>query len=378
MARLRNFILVVLSSQAALFSWSCNCKATVEVKPEKHVALFIFGDSYVDVGNNNFINTTVDQQANFWPYGQTHFDSPTGRYSDGRVMSDFVAQYANLPLIPPFLQPGAEYHYGANFASGGGGALVETFRDDMVIDLGTQLSHFKKVQTWLTNELGVDAAETIISNAVYFFCIGINDYLGPVWTDSSVLDTYTNSQYVGMVTGNVTSVIEEIHELGGRKFAFINLPNLGCFPAVRILRPQEEDGCMEELSVLAKMHNKALFNLLVELEYKLDGFKYGLFDLHSNIEERLNLLSSTHGHETGHSACCGSGKFRADLSCGDKRGMAYEVCENPHEFVYWDSVHLTEYTNKQFADHMWGDNPSPFVLGPYTLKKLFQIDQFDG
>ncbi|KAF5733471.1 GDSL esterase/lipase 5 [Tripterygium wilfordii] len=40
---------------------------------------------------------------------------------------DVRAQYANLPLIPPFLQPGLiEYQYGVNFASGGGGALVDT------------------------------------------------------------------------------------------------------------------------------------------------------------------------------------------------------------------------------------------------------------
>ena len=41
----------------------------------------------------------------------------------------FVAEYANLPLIPPFLQPGlTQFNNGVNFASGGGGALVETFQ----------------------------------------------------------------------------------------------------------------------------------------------------------------------------------------------------------------------------------------------------------
>lgn len=38
----------------------------------------------------------------------------------------FAAEYAKLPLIPPFLQPSADFTSGANFASGGGGVLPET------------------------------------------------------------------------------------------------------------------------------------------------------------------------------------------------------------------------------------------------------------
>lgn len=38
-----------------------------------------------------------------------------------------AAEYAELPLIPPYLQPGShQFTYGANFASAGAGALVET------------------------------------------------------------------------------------------------------------------------------------------------------------------------------------------------------------------------------------------------------------
>lgn len=37
-----------------------------------------------------------------------------------------TAEYADLPMIPAFLQPSAEYANGANFASGGAGVLSET------------------------------------------------------------------------------------------------------------------------------------------------------------------------------------------------------------------------------------------------------------
>jgi hypothetical protein len=58
--------------------------------PKKHGALFIFGDSLFDNGNNNYINTSIGNQANYPPYGQTFFKYPSGRFSDGRMIPDFV------------------------------------------------------------------------------------------------------------------------------------------------------------------------------------------------------------------------------------------------------------------------------------------------
>ncbi|XP_065634029.1 GDSL esterase/lipase 5 [Quercus suber] len=94
---------------------------------KEHAALFVFGDSLVDVGTNNYINTLTDYQANFPPYGETFFKYPTGRASNGRLIPDFLAEYANLELIPPYQHPGYHrYVDGANFASGAAGTLDET------------------------------------------------------------------------------------------------------------------------------------------------------------------------------------------------------------------------------------------------------------
>lgn len=52
---------------------------------------FVFGDSLLDVGTNNFFpNATA--KANFAPYGETFFHKPTGRFSDGRNMGDFIGK----------------------------------------------------------------------------------------------------------------------------------------------------------------------------------------------------------------------------------------------------------------------------------------------
>ena len=60
--------------------------------PKNHVALFIFADSVVDAGNNNYINTTTDFQANYSPYGENFFRYPTGRSSNGRLITDFIGK----------------------------------------------------------------------------------------------------------------------------------------------------------------------------------------------------------------------------------------------------------------------------------------------
>jgi hypothetical protein len=64
--------------------------------PKEHVALFVFGDSLFDVGNNNYINTTADGRANYSPYGETFFNYPTGRFSNGRVIPDFIGKIKHV------------------------------------------------------------------------------------------------------------------------------------------------------------------------------------------------------------------------------------------------------------------------------------------
>ncbi|KAK4481405.1 hypothetical protein RD792_012295 [Penstemon davidsonii] len=52
-------------------------------------AVIMFGDSLVDTGNNNYINTIV--KVNYPPYGKDFMGGePTGRFSNGKVPSDLL------------------------------------------------------------------------------------------------------------------------------------------------------------------------------------------------------------------------------------------------------------------------------------------------
>ncbi|KAJ4717725.1 GDSL esterase/lipase [Melia azedarach] len=340
--------------------------------PEKQAALFIFGDSLFDAGNNNHINTTIDYQANFFPYGETFFKYATGRHSDGRLIPDFIAEYAKLPLIPTFLPSTShEFTFGVNFASAGAGALVETHKG-FVIDLKTQISYFKIVQKELKQKLGDERTKTLLSRAVYLFSIGSNDYIVPLLANSSVLHSdYSRKQYVATVIGNLTATIKDIYKKGGRKFGFVNLGQMGCFPASRLFVAGRTGACLEDASELAKLHNKALSEVLQELESQLKGFKYANHDFYNSGAELFSNPSKYGFKKT--TACCGSGPFRGFPSCGGKRSglKDYELCDNPDEYLFFDFSHPSEKANKQISELMWSGTPD--VTGPYNFKTLFEL-----
>ncbi|XP_061361893.1 GDSL esterase/lipase 5-like [Gastrolobium bilobum] len=341
--------------------------------PENHRALFIFGDSLFDTGNNDYINATTFLQANYPPYGETFFNYPTGRFSDGRIIPDFIAEYAKLPLIPPYLHPGYhdEHIYGVNFASAGAGALVET-NQGLVIDLTTQANHFTEVSKQIRQKLGDVEAKQLLSRAVYLFSIGGNDYGTHFITNSNsaVVLPYPQQQFVDFVIGNITAVIKGIYNDGGRKFGFVNVGPLNCFPLLRrLVNGTTISACQEEAaSALARLHNNAFPKMLQKLEKQLEGFRYSITDFYNALIEVMTN-SSNYGFIEGNEACCGGGAYRGDYSCGGKRGIEeYELCNNVNEYVFFDSLHPTERAAEHFAKIMWNGNRD---VEPYNLKHLF-------
>nr|TKR90409.1 hypothetical protein D5086_0000233650 [Populus alba] len=143
----------------------------------------------------------------------------------------------------------------------------------------------------LRQKLGASEVKTLLSKAVYMFSIGSNDYLVPFITNSTVLQSYSKKEYVKMVIGNITSVIQEIYEIGGRKFGLSKLLPLGCPPISRALEIVRTggSGCMEEITVLAKLHNRALHKALKELKKsQLKGYTYSIFDAYTVATAILN------------------------------------------------------------------------------------------
>ncbi|EXB81604.1 GDSL esterase/lipase [Morus notabilis] len=113
-------------------------------------ALFIFGDSVVDVGNNNNLRTLV--KANFAPYGRDFVNhTATGRFSNGKIAIDFIAKRLLFTSYqPPYLNKSnattRNLLIGANFASAASGYYEETANIFLAIPLSKQLEHYKEYQ----------------------------------------------------------------------------------------------------------------------------------------------------------------------------------------------------------------------------------------
>lgn len=337
-------------------------------------ALFVFGDSMYDPGNNNYLNNPLAYQANFKPYGESYFKHPTGRFSDGRLIPDFIAEFENLPMIPSYYQAlyNHSINHGVNFASAGAGCLDETY-SGKVISLNSQLGNFKIIREKLKTELGKKDSEALLSNAVYLFSIANNDYLRlfdvpDIPSDISCLAYATEQEYMNMVMDNFVTVIMEIYQLGGRKFGIQNLLPLGCLPRFRglaFLKEGPRGDCLDELNSIVKKHNIALSQKLKQFKKELRGFECSYFSIFDALNE-LFENPSTYGFTEAKSACCGFGPYRGFGICGTAE--AYELCKNVKEHVIFDSYHPTEQAFHHFARVWWQGDPN--VVEPQSLKSL--------
>lgn len=60
-------------------------------------AMFVFGDSLIDNGNNNDLPSFA--KANYFPYGIDFNGGPTGRFSNGYTMVDAIGILLLLLLL---------------------------------------------------------------------------------------------------------------------------------------------------------------------------------------------------------------------------------------------------------------------------------------
>lgn len=117
-----------------------NILVLVAKSKAKVPAIIVFGDSSVDVGNNNEIPTIA--RSNFEPYGRDFPGGrPTGRFSNGRLPPDFISEAFGLkPVIPAYLDPMyniSDFATGVCFASAGSG--YDNATSDVLVSVSTFL-----------------------------------------------------------------------------------------------------------------------------------------------------------------------------------------------------------------------------------------------
>ncbi|KAK4718998.1 hypothetical protein R3W88_017336 [Solanum pinnatisectum] len=221
-------------------------------------------------------------------------------------------------------------------------------------------------------KVGKTESKQILSNGVYIFSSGNNDFVAPLLANST--SPNYDREYVRMIMGNLTSVLKGIYKEGGRKFVMLNLGSLGCLPSVRALNLQKgvtNGSCMEKATNFAKMFNSALPKMLRQIEKQLPGFKYTIFKFFKVVADSINNPTK-HGVKISETACCGTGPFRGIPSCGGNRQVKeYELCKNVKDYLFFDSSHPSEQAYQKYSELLW--NGTPDVVVPYNLKSFFEL-----
>ncbi|KAJ0765673.1 putative triacylglycerol lipase [Helianthus annuus] len=319
-------------------------------------AMYIFGDSLVDVGNNNYLSLSI-ARANFAHNG---IDFPTGkatgRFSNGKNAADFFAEKVGLPSPAPYLSLVSKFKKlsssnatvtGVSFASGGAGILNgtdELFRQS--IPLTKQVGYYSLVHEQLVQQLGPDEAQAHLSKSLFLVIIGSNDLFGYFNKNSKASKEYTPQQYVDLMASTLKGLLQRLYELGARKFVVSGVGVIGCCPAQR--KRSATSDCNVEVNTWSVKYNDGLKALLQELKTESSDIQYSYcetYDVMNNFIEHPEAYGFTEIKE----ACCGRGYLKAEFPCTP----ISTYCSNRKNHIFWDLYHPTEYTSSIFADSVY-------------------------
>ncbi|CAN6227158.1 unnamed protein product [Urochloa humidicola] len=333
-----------------------------EQQQEEHktAALIVFGDSIVDPGNNNGINTII--KADFPPYGDDFLNHrPTGRFCNGRIPTDFIASRLGLKeYLPPYLSPQPlETHdliTGVSFASGGTGFDPLTPRLASVISLPDQLSMFHEYLGKVRAAAGEGKAAEILSRGVFAVCAGSDDVANTYFTMRARSD-YDHASYARLLVRHASSFVEDLIRAGARRVAFIGIPPIGCVPSQRTMSGGLDRGCSQGHNEVAVAYNSGMVAELAALRAKYPGTRLVFMDIYGFLYDMM-MHPRSYGFTQSTRGCCGTGLLEVSVLCNR---LTSAVCDPVGDYLFWDSYHPTEKAYKILADFVF-DNYVKLII----------------
>ncbi|XP_031121860.1 GDSL esterase/lipase At5g22810-like [Ipomoea triloba] len=314
-------------------------------------AFILFGDSIVDQGNNNNLETLV--KANFPPYGRDYPKHiPTGRFCNGKLASDFTAENLGFNSSPPaYLSHTAKGKHlltGANFASASSGYYDLTAKLFNTIPLSTQLEYYKEYQKKVVKLVGKVNATSLINGSVHFVSAGSSDFLQNYFVNPLLFEAYTPDQFSDILIKSYAKFVQELYELGARKIGVTTLPPIGCVPAAITIFGEGSNKCVKKLNKAAISFNRKLNATSIKLQQKLSGLNLVVLDIYQPL---LDLVThpTDHGFFEARKACCGTGLVETSFLCNAE---SPGTCKNATEYVFWDGFHPTQAANQVLSDDL--------------------------
>ncbi|KAL2454315.1 GDSL esterase/lipase [Abeliophyllum distichum] len=335
-------------------------------------ALFVFGDSLVDNGNNNFLSSIA--KSNYYPYGVDFNGGPTGRFSNGKTFVDYLGDLLGVPSPPPFADPttyGARILGGINYASAAAGILDETGQhygqryslSQQVINFETTLGQLRKMMSGadLSRYLAKSIALVVIGSNDY-----INNYLLPSMYPSSY--NYRPPEFANLLLNHYARQLVALYSVGLRKFVLPGIAPLGCIPNQLATGQAPPGRCVDYVNQMLGAFNeglKSLVNIMNNGTHPGAIFVYG--NSYGVIGDILNN-PSRFGFRVVDRGCCGIGRNQGQITC-----LPFVTpCYNRNQYVFWDAFHPTQAVDAIVAQRAYAGPPSD--CHPMNVQQLALIN----
>ncbi|XP_022760113.1 GDSL esterase/lipase 7-like [Durio zibethinus] len=335
-------------------------------------ALYVFGDSYVDAGNNNYVHVPQIER-NYTPYGIDFGGKPTGRYTNGRTVADFIAQIVGLPFPPPVLSlsKGDKRipQTGINYACGFTG-ILEKFGKLFVrhpnlhnfsFILFEQVDLFESTTKGLQSQFqSKESFSRYLSKSLFFINSAAYD-LDIEWDGLRYF--YDENYYTQLLIKDLSKHLQRLYQLGARKIVVNNASPIGCQPHL-ISGGRNGPECDYLANNRALLFNKRLTNLLKDLQSTLSGSKFVLGDLYKIFQD-VYASPTWYGFTDVRSSCC------TEIDKGLTKPCLANVapCKDRSSHVFFDPMHPSESMHFIWARRLLKDSS---VSSPINLIQLIQ------
>ncbi|MCL7035728.1 hypothetical protein MKW94_000582 [Papaver nudicaule] len=308
------------------------------------------------------------------PYGTTFFNKGTGRYSDGRLIIDFLCESLKVKYLSPFLEALApDFRSGANFAITGAKTTMDIWAPFSLDVQVKQFLHFQLRSLQLLSEghKGM-TTETGFNNALYMIDIGQNDLLDALYLSNLTAPPVLKK--IPAMLAEIKLAVQNLYKTGAKKFWILNTGPLGCVPRELARHPHNNTdldriGCYKVHNDVSMAFNKGLKALCEELRSTFIDTTIVYVDTYT-IKFDLFARYKSYGFTKPHKACCGYGgepnNYNKKATCGQP---GYTMCANVSQYISWDGFHYSEAANRIIASQILS---TKFSTPPITLDSFWK------
>ncbi|XP_043703088.1 GDSL esterase/lipase At5g03610-like isoform X2 [Telopea speciosissima] len=251
--------------------------------------LFVFGDSYADTGN---IGKSVSSS---WrpPYGITFPGKPAGRFSDGRILTDYIASFMGMKSPIPYKgrKIGIKAaRYGMNFAYGGTGVFTTLTSEP---NMTTQILYFQRV---VHDDRLYTYAD--IASSLALVSLAGNDY-GAYYARGG--SSQGLPAFIATVVNQLALNLKSIHDVGMKKIAVTALEPLGCLPQSTVMSSYQQ--CNGSQNTAVNLHNILMQQAVAKLNNETKDSAFHILDLYGAFmsafkRQGKHIEALLHGFET--------------------------------------------------------------------------------